>query len=94
MKKFLNMIQKYYHYRRYKKLLKYKQYSKYGPDYRTVINNYEYLRNRFTLIILRFFYLFPVKKNRVLFMSFEAKKYSEIRLGLQEYFFASDASCW
>ena len=85
MKKFLNMIQKYYHYRRYKKLLKYKQYSKYGPDYRTVINNYEYLRNRFTLIILRFFYLFPVKKNRVLFMSFEAKKYSCNPRRISEY---------
>lgn len=77
MKRLKNLLKSYYHYRKYKKLLKYrKKYTKSGSDFRHIMRVKEYLSNRFFLILLKIFYIFPIKKNRVLFMSFEAEKYT------------------
>lgn len=76
MSQILMRIKRYYHYRKYKKMLYYQKYEGFGSDYRSVSRKIEYLQDRFMQIILHVFYLFPIKKNRILFMSFEAGKYA------------------
>lgn len=83
--KLINSFRKYSHYRKYKKLLKYRNYSGYGSDYRSVIRGKEYMTDRFFNFILHIFYLFPIKKNRILFMSFEAGKYACNPRRISEY---------
>ncbi len=85
MKRLISILRTYYHYLKYKRYLKYKKYASLGPDYRTVNLEKEYLGNRLYLLFLRIFYLFPIKKNRVLFMSFEAGKYACNPRRISEY---------
>lgn len=76
MSQIMMRIKRYYHYRKYKKMLYYQKYEGFGSDYRSVSRKIEYLQDRFMQIFLHVFYLFPIRKNRILFMSFEAGKYA------------------
>ncbi|MCI5640503.1 MAG: CDP-glycerol glycerophosphotransferase family protein [Lachnospiraceae bacterium] len=85
MHRIVNLLKRYYHYRQYQKLLKYRKYARYGADFRSIARIKEYVKDRLLLILLRVFYIFPVKKNRVLFMSFEAGKYACNPRRISEY---------
>ena len=85
MRRLYHLIKRYYHYRQYKKLLKYRKYARYGADFRSMARIKEYIKNRIYLIVLRFFYIFPIRKNRVMFMSFEANKYACNPRRISEY---------
>lgn len=85
MKRLISILKKYYHYRKYQKLLKYRKYASLGADFRSVSRAKEYLKDRFYLIILHVFYIFPIKKNRLMFMSFEAGKYACNPRRISEY---------
>lgn len=86
MKRIKNLLKSYSHYRKYKKMLKYrKKYTKYGSDFRHIIRVKEYMSNCFFQILLKVFYIFPIKKNRILFMSFEARKYACNPRRISEY---------
>ena len=74
MHRLIQLLKRYRHYRQYQKLLKYRKYSRYGADFRSIARIKEYIKDRIYLIVLRVFYIFPIKKNRVMFMSFEAGK--------------------
>lgn len=76
MHRLIQLLKRYRHYRQYQKLLKYRKYSRYGADFRSIARIKEYIKDRIYLIVLRVFYIFPIKKNRVMFMSFEAGKYA------------------
>lgn len=85
MRRLMNMFKKYCHYRKYKKLLKYRKYAHYSSDYRSVSRGYEYLKDRLSLFFLHIFYIFPIRKNRIMFMSFEAGKYACNPRRISEY---------
>ena len=72
MHRLIQLLKRYRHYRQYQKLLKYRKYSRYGADFRSIARIKEYIKDCIYLIVLRVFYIFPIKKNRVMFMSFEA----------------------
>ena len=85
MKRMISILKKYYHYMKYKRLLKYRKYAGLGADYRSVSLAKEYLKDRLYLLLLHVFYIFPIKKNRILFMSFEAGKYACNPRRISEY---------
>ena len=85
MHRLIQLLKRYRHYRQYQKLLKYRKYSRYGADFRSIARIKEYIKDRIYLIVLRVFYIFPIKKNRVMFMSFEAGKYACNPRRISEY---------
>lgn len=85
MRRIYHLLKRYYHYRQYQKLLKYRKYAHYGADFRSIARIKEYIKDRLYLIVLRFFYIFPIRKNRVMFMSFEAGKYACNPRRISEY---------
>ena len=85
MHRLIQLLKRYRHYRQYQKLLKYRKYSRYGADFRSIARIKEYIKDCIYLIVLRVFYIFPIKKNRVMFMSFEAGKYACNPRRISEY---------
>lgn len=65
-----------------KKLDSYKVFER---DYRLFNNYFQYFGRRLTNLLARVFYIYPVKNNRILFMSFEADKFACNPKYLSEY---------
>lgn len=85
MRKPFILLKKYYHYRKYKKMLKYSKYQYCARDFRAISKIKEYVNDKLCQIFMKIYYVFPVKKNRIFFMSFEAEKYSCNPRRISEY---------